>query len=72
MSKVRTAEETKAIQVVAAIATAVRDLKSVPAGHLYASVMGHMSLAEFEKVVGYIVETGLVRRDGSHLLTWVG
>lgn len=37
-----------AFAITATKAEAIRELKSVPAGHLYAQVMGRMSLEAFE------------------------
>jgi hypothetical protein len=68
-------EETKAramILVTQAVADSIRDAGPIPAGHLYAALMGVMSLDLFEQVVGGLVNGGLVRRDRSHLLTWAG
>ncbi len=65
-------QQKAAIAIVAAVAVAIRDLGSVPAGHLYATVMGQMTLAEFEQVIAYIIESDLATRDASHLLTWTG
>ena len=61
-----------AVKMVLAVADAIRDLKEVPAGHLYAGLMGHMSLETFESILGILVSAGVVRRSGSHLLTWIG
>jgi hypothetical protein len=65
-------QEAAALAVAKAVAEAIRELGSVPAGHLYAVLMARMSLETFEKIVGALVGAGLVRRDGSHLLTWTG
>jgi len=61
-----------AVRAVAAIAEAIRELGQVPAGHLYAKLMGSMSLDQFEKIISILVKAGLVKRDASHLLHWVG
>lgn len=61
-----------AIAMTRALAEAIRDLKEVPAGHLYAQVMGHLSLETFESIIGILVGAGLVTRAGSHMLTWTG
>jgi hypothetical protein len=61
----------KQLAVIKAVAEAVRELKQVPAGHLYASLMGIMSLAEFNSIIAVLVEAGLVERAASHMLTWV-
>ena len=68
-----TQEQAKAaIEIVTAVADAIKELGSVPSGHLYARLMGHMSLTEYEQIIGFIVRSGLVRQDKSHLLTWIG
>lgn len=61
-----------AILTVAALAEAIRDLKRVPAGTLYAHVMGRMSLGTFDGAIGTLVRSGLVRREASHELVWTG
>jgi len=61
-----------AIGVVTAIADAIRDLKEVPSGTLYAAVMSKVSIDEYEKIIGIIEGAGLIKRSGSHLLTWIG
>ena len=67
-----TKEEIKAgLETVRAVADAIRELKQVPAGHLYANLMHVMNLDSFEKVVGMLIKAGLVRRDDSHLLHWI-
>ena len=60
-----------AVQVVVAVGQAIRDLKSVPSGHLYAQLMGRMDLETYNKVIGVLKKTGAVKEEG-HLLTWVG
>ena len=67
-----TTQEQAAIEIVKAVADTIKDLGSVPSGHLYARLMGHMSLSEYEQIIGFIVRSGLVKRDSSHLLTWIG
>lgn len=60
-----------AIEVTRAIADAIRDLGTVPEGHLYARVMGQMSLSTFTKIIDTLVGADLVRRS-NHELTWIG
>ena len=50
----------------------IRDLGEVPAGKLYVRVMNHMTLGTFDSFIDRLVGAGLVRRDPSHLLVWVG
>ena len=47
-------------------------LGGMPAGELYVRVMGYMSLDTFESIIGLLVSNGLVSRDHSHLLRWIG
>lgn len=59
------------IQIVAAVGQAIADLGSVPSGHLYAHMMGHMDLESFNNVIGMLKKAKLVE-ESNHLLTWVG
>jgi len=61
-----------AFKATAALAEAIRDLGSVPSGHLYATVMGHMDLQTYESFIQHLVGAKLVRQDPSYLLTWIG
>ena len=58
--------------LIAAVAETIRDLGSVPSGHLYAQLMGHMSFESYEAIIGWLVRSGVVRREPSHLLVWTG
>ena len=66
-----TEQVTSAIQAIAALAEAIRALKTVPSGHLYAQVMGHMTIEFYERAVGVLKGAGLVA-EANHQLTWVG
>lgn len=67
-----TAEQvTAGIRMAAAVGGAIRDLGSVPSGHLYARLMGHMSLDTYNKLIGILKQSNLVE-ESNHLLTWVG
>jgi hypothetical protein len=65
-----TNQEKAALQTVVAVGEAIKDLGSVPSGHLYARLMGHMSLETYNKVIGLLVKVGAVKEE-NHLLTWV-
>jgi hypothetical protein len=58
-------------KVIAAIAEAIRGLREVPSGHLYAQLMGHMTLDQYGQVIAILKRAGLVE-EKSHLLRWVG
>jgi hypothetical protein len=65
------AQVNAAVQVVIAVGQAIRDLKSVPSGHLYTHLSSQMDLDTYNKVIGVLVKTGAVTNE-NHLLTWVG
>jgi len=60
-----------AIQITLAVGDAIKALGSVPSGHLYASLIDRMSLETYEKIIGILKNTGLVK-ESNHLLTWIG
>ena len=64
------AQVTAALEAVRAVADAIRELKRVPSGHLYAIVMPHLSLESYEKIIGTLKGAGLVREE-FHELIWV-
>jgi hypothetical protein len=72
MSAVRSTKIAAALKMVQAIAEAIRELREVPAGHLYAQVLGAMGQDEFDWIVGRLIGAGLVERTPSHLLRWKG
>ncbi len=63
-------QTTAAVDAILAVAEAIRELKSVPSGHLYARLMGHMDLDGYQRVIAILKSTGLVTESG-HVLTWV-
>lgn len=67
-----TKEQVKSVlAVVQALAEAIRELGSVPSGHLYAMVMSHMSLDDYNHSIAVLRSSGVVR-ESNHVLTWVG
>jgi hypothetical protein len=59
------------INVALVIADAIRDLKQVPSGHLYARVMHHLNIHQYNAVIDALKRARLVTED-NYLLTWVG
>jgi hypothetical protein len=59
------------LQAVAAVGDAIRSLGSVPSGHLYARLMGHLTLDQYTSIIEVLKKSGLVA-ERSHVLTWVG
>jgi len=72
MQTVTNTEVKAAVEILKAVADAIRELGEVPSGHLYANLMSKLSLAQFEQVVGVLKGAGLVRESNAHLLTWIG
>ncbi len=56
----------KALQ---ALAEAIRELKQIPSGHLYARVMNYMDINAYEKAIGLLCNSGVIRKNGD-LLVW--
>jgi len=61
-----------AIEVTRAVADCIRELRTVPSGHLYARLMGHLDIDQYQGVIASLVRAGLVREHPSHLLEWIG
>lgn len=60
-----------AIAQALAVAEAIRALKSVPSGHLYAQVMAHLTLDQYNAIIQTLKNAKLIREE-AHLLTWIG
>ena len=66
-----TEQEIKAgIETVKATAEAIRDLGTVPSGHLYARVMGVLSLDQYNQIIGLLKKHGLIE-ESYHELKWI-
>ena len=64
-------QDQAAVEIIMAVAEAIRSLGSVPSGHLYARVMPFMNLDAYTRVIETLKRAGLVT-EKNHLLTWVG
>ncbi len=60
-----------AIETVSAVGDAIRELGSVPSGHLYAQVSGHLDLQTYNKIIRILKNADLVKEE-NFLLTWIG
>lgn len=65
-------EDRAAMARLLVIAQLIYSLKEVPADHVYAQVMQHIDLYEFDCILLTLVNAGLVKRTSNHLLTWTG
>lgn len=59
------------VTAASAIADAIRELREVPSGHLYAQVMSHMTLPTYDRIIEALVNAELVSNQ-NHLLKWIG
>jgi hypothetical protein len=66
------AELDKAFAVVAAVSESIRQAGKIPSGHLYAMLMGHMSLEYYESILRMLESAKLITVDSSHLIRWIG
>jgi hypothetical protein len=57
------------VQAAVAIGESIKALKTIPSGHLYAQLMGKMSLEVYNHIIGLLVGAGQVKLE-SHVLTW--
>lgn len=60
-----------AVQIMKAVAEAIREAGSIPSGHLYALLMGKMSLGSYEKMIDAMQRMGIIKVD-DHLITYIG
>ena len=64
------AQKQAAVKVVEAISEAIEELGEVPSGHLYARLMGHMSIDTYNSIIGVLQKLGRIKVE-HHLITWV-
>lgn len=57
------------LDAIKAVADAIKELGEVPSGILYAQLMNHLSLEQYDKIIGHLKSAGLVV-EKNHLLRW--
>lgn len=60
-----------ALRIIQAIAEAIREVGTVPSGHLYATLCGRLSLTDYEFCIGRLKSAGLVS-ESANVLRWIG
>lgn len=68
----KAAQINAAIRVIRDVSETIRELKEVPSGHLYARLMGILTLEQYEQVLDILKGAKLIQVDGSHLIRWAG
>lgn len=68
-----TKEQVKAAtSILVAVAGTIRELHRVPCGHLYAQLMGKLTLGQYQGMIDVLKRAGMVREEQSHELVWIG
>jgi len=57
------------LDIIRAVADAIKEAKEIPSGHLYAMMMNHICLAEYEKIIGILKNAGIIT-EKMNLLKW--
>jgi hypothetical protein len=71
--KMNQTEQIKAaLGMIKAIADAIKELKSVPSGNLYAQICSKVELTTYEKIINTLKRSGLITVDRHHMITWTG
>ncbi len=58
------------IEMVRAVAEAIREVKEIPSGHLYARVMFWVSLEEYSRIIDILKRAEVIEETSAHLLKW--
>ena len=58
------------IAAIQALGDAIKELKNVPSGHLYAQVMGKMNIENYQYCIDVLKKAGKVKEE-NYLLSWV-
>ncbi len=58
-----------ALNVLMALADAVKEAGSIPSGHLYAAICGKIDLNGYKSAIETLKRAGVIREQG-HLLIW--
>lgn len=72
MAQFTDAQVRAALAMLRAVADAIQEVGQAPAGPMYAMLAGTISLNDFNAMIDMLVKSGLVKRDGNHMLTWIG
>jgi hypothetical protein len=71
MTTMTTEQAQKLIEFMGAIASLIKEVKTIPSGHLYAQLMGKMSLDQYQNMIATLQKAGLVSLKND-LLTYTG
>ena len=61
-----------AVEILRAVAEMIQSVGQIPSGELYALLMGKMDIETYERMISTLIGAGLIRRERSHMLVWIG
>ena len=56
------------MQILQAVAEAIRGLGRVPSGELYASIMGTLDIQTYERIIAILKGSGVIREENYELI----
>lgn len=56
-------------KILQAVTEAIKEVKEIPSGHLYANLCGIMDLQTYERVISILTNSTVIRKQGD-LLIW--
>jgi len=71
LTTMTTEQAHKLIEFMGAIASLIKEVKEIPSGHLYAQLMGKMTLDQYQNMLATLQKAGLVSLKND-LLTYTG
>jgi hypothetical protein len=71
LTTMTTEQAQKLIEFMGAIASLIKEVKEIPSGHLYAQLMGKMTLDQYQNMIATLQKAGLVSLKND-LLTYTG
>lgn len=63
--------ERASVLMCAAVGECIRDAGPLPSGHLYARLMGKMTLERYQQIIAVLKNAEMVKEE-HHELTWIG
>jgi len=61
-----------AVEILRAVAEMIQSVGQILSGQLYALLMGKMDIETYERMISTLIGAGLIRRERSHMLVWIG
>ena len=61
-----------AVRIALAVSDAIRQLGTVPAGHLYVQVQHKLNMEAFQSLLTFLEDAELITYSRDHVITWIG